>query len=108
MEGCESTADSLIAVSEEIATDQVHDAGDDTQDTEGPAQPVAWDDCTHGKRVDQASKTRTSSRDAHSDTAALVEPLWSDANTAHKEEAHAPTKADALAQEDMPFESGKG
>lgn len=103
MESRESTADGLVAISEQVTADQVHDAGNDTQNAECPAQPIARDDGTHCEGVDQAAETRSGGVDAHRYTAVLVEPLRGDTDTAHEEEAHAPAETDALAEEDVPF-----
>ena len=103
MESRESTADGLIAVAEQVTADQVHDAGNDTQNAERPAQPVARDNSAHCEGVDQAAETRSGGIDAHRYAAVLVKPLRGDSHATHEKEAHAPAETDTLAKEDVPF-----
>lgn len=103
MESRESTTDGLIAIPKQVTADQVHDAGNDTQNAEGPAQPVTRDNCAHCEGVDQAAETRSGRINAHRYSAVLVKPLRGDADATHEEEAHAPAETDTLAKEDVPF-----
>ena len=108
IEGELRRADGFVAVAQQQGADGVYDAGYDSEHPKSPGQTDSGDHGACGQGVDEASQTRTTSREAVGQRAAGGEPLRDDADAGDEHEAHSKAEADPLREEELPDGFGEG